>query len=184
MTDSLRDAVAGNWRRGAHVLGAVVLVVVVALFVAASFPPLAGADESYVVLSDSMSPAIKAGAVVFVSDVPTDQIEEGDVVTYERGDSQPVTHRVVDVVREDGERQFVTKGDANEDADSTPVSANAVVGTVSFHVPLIGYVVAFAGTDLGLVTLVVIPAALLVVLEVRDLLQGTDDQSTDWEGKL
>lgn len=155
---------------------------IVVLFVAASVPQLVGAEDSYVVLSDSMSPTIKAGAVVFVSDVPVDDIGTDDVITYEGESGAPVTHRVVDVVTEEGERRFVTQGDANEDPDPQPVSPSEVVGRVSFHLPIIGYVVAFAGTDLGLIALVVIPASLLVVLEIRDLLQD-DDQSSDPEGK-
>lgn len=172
------------WRRVAHVLGFFALAIVVVLFVVASVPQLAGADDSYVVLSDSMSPTIKAGAVVFVSDVPTDQIGTDDVITYESDSGAPVTHRVVDVVTEDGERRFVTKGDANEDPDSQPVPSTAVVGSVGFHIPLIGYVIDFAGTDLGLIALVVVPAALLLLLEFRDLWRSAGDESTNSEGKL
>lgn len=167
-----------DWYRIAHGLGMVLLIAVLSMFVIASVPALAGADESYVVLSDSMSPSIKAGAVVFVNDVPTDQIGRGDVITYQRGsvDDPTTTHRVVEVTDRDGTTQFVTEGDANEDPDPSPVPAGAVVGTVAFHVPLMGYVVAFANTQLGLLTLVIVPALLLVVLELRDFWLATSDE--------
>lgn len=175
---------ARTWRRWIHVLGAIVLVAVVALFVVSSVPALVGADESYVVLSDSMSPSIKAGAIVFVNEVPTDQIERGDVITYRSDSSEPVTHRVVEVTSEGDQTSFRTKGDANEDADPTPVSPDSVIGTVGHHVPLIGYVVSFAGTDLGILALVIIPASLLIVLEIRDFWRDATEDSSDWEGKL
>lgn len=176
MAGTLRGASSIDWRRVANVVGLVLLVIVVGLFVVASVPQLAGADESYVVLSDSMSPTIEAGAVVFVSDVPAGEIQQGDVVTYRTGEkAAPVTHRVVEVNAADGQRSFVTQGDANEDPDASAVPASAVVGTVGFHLPLLGYVVSFAGTQLGLLALVVVPAVVLVALELRDLWRAAKD---------
>lgn len=184
MITEFRQRLADTTTR--EVVSAVLLgliLVVVLLFVVASVPQLAGADESYVVLSDSMSPAIEAGAVVFVSDVPADRIQSGDVITYRTGSGDattPVTHRVVDVNEQEGGHSFVTRGDANEDPDPSPVPESGVIGQVSFHIPLIGYVVSFASSPAGIVTLVVIPAVLLVVLEVRDLLSESEDE----EGSL
>lgn len=178
-------------RRAAHLAGFVLLVAVVGVFVATAVPQTVGADHSYVVLSDSMSPAIDAGAVVFVDGVPTDRIETGDVITYEQGgaDGNRVTHRVVEVVERDGERQFRTKGDANEDPDPQPVPASRVIGVVGFHVPLIGYVTSFAQTRLGILALVVVPAVLLVVSEMWDLAaamaveSGENEESTEPGGE-
>jgi len=165
-----------DWRRIGHWLGLCALLLVVGVFVVAAVPQAAGADESYVVLSGSMSPTIDAGSVVFVSSVPTDQISEGDVVTYDRspgGENTRVTHRVVDVVERDGTRRFETRGDANEDPDPSLVAPNEVIGVVTFSVPYVGYVISFSQTRLGLLTLVIVPALLLVVLELRDLLSAT-----------
>lgn len=167
-----------DWRRLANWIGLGVLLIVVGVFVAAAVPQAVGADESYVVLSSSMSPSIEAGSVVFVNSVPAAEISEGDVITYDRspgGTTSRVTHRVVDVVEENGQRQFRTKGDANEDPDPELVSATAVVGVVTFSVPYIGHVITFSQTRMGLLTLVVVPALLLVILEIRDLLSGTGD---------
>ncbi|MFU1780760.1 signal peptidase I [Haloarcula japonica] len=168
-----------DWRRLANWVGLGVLLIVVGVFVATAVPQAVGADESYVVLSSSMSPAIEAGSVVFVNSVPPADISEGDVITYDRspgGTTSRVTHRVVNVIAEDGQRQFRTKGDANEDPDPEPVSSAAVVGVVTFSVPYIGHVITFSQTRMGLLTLVVGPALLLVILEIRDLLSGTGDR--------
>jgi len=161
-----------DWHRAAHAVGLAAGLAVVCLFVAIAFPVAAGADHSYVVLSDSMSPAIEAGDVVFVSEVPADRIGEGDVVTY-RGDGGRVTHRVVEVVETDSGPRFRTKGDANEAPDPALVEPTQVVGVVRFHVPLAGHVILFAQSGLGVLALVVVPAVLLIALEVRDLLAGS-----------
>lgn len=168
--------------RAANALALLLFVAVVYLFVATAVPQAVGADHSYVVLSDSMSPAIDAGAVVFVGEVAPAAIEEGDVITFEQSGSSGeyrVTHRVVEVVETDGERRFRTKGDANDDPDPSLVTPDQVVGVVRFHVPYIGYVTSFAQTRLGILALVVVPAVLLVVLEVRDLLTATESSADD-----
>ncbi|MFB6074704.1 MAG: signal peptidase I [Haloarculaceae archaeon] len=170
-------ALSPGWRRALSLAGAVVLLLVVALFVAVAVPGAAGADESYVVLSDSMSPAIGAGSVVFVSNVPPAQITEGDVITFRQSGGTRVTHRVIEVIDDGDGWQFRTKGDANEDPDPGVVAGDQVIGTVSFHVPLIGYVVEFANSGAGTVALVVVPAVLLVVSELWSLYGGGDGEA-------
>ncbi len=164
-----------NTRKALRALGLVVLIALVAPFVVTAVPQVVGADASYVVLSSSMSPAIHAGDVVVVNDVPAGDIEEGDVITFQPpaghqlADVNRVTHRVVGVTSQDGERHFRTKGDANEEADRALVPASNVEGRVLFHIPYIGRVVSFAQSSLGLLLLVVVPGALLVVSELYDL---------------
>ncbi len=178
-----------DWRRVANVAGLLLVIAVVFVFVAGAFPQVVGADHSYVVLSDSMSPSIDAGAVVFVAEVAPESIDEGDVITFEQagGDSR-VTHRVVEVVEDGGERRFRTKGDANEDPDPALVASSDVVGVVRFHVPYVGYVTSFAQTGVGILALVVVPAVLLAVSEVWNLLKATapeeDDDSTAGNGPV
>lgn len=167
-----------------HTVGRLLVFVAVLPFLAFAVPQLVGASHSYVVLSSSMSPAIGAGDVVFVSDVDPETIEVGDVVTYapsgeplsSQGDR--ITHRVVDVVeREDGQ-YFETKGDANDSPDAALVPASHVVGRIVFHVPLLGHLVVAAGTRLGIIALVVAPALTLAGLELRDLWQYTGGRGT------
>jgi len=163
-------------------VGAIVLLLAVLPFVVYAVPQVAGASHSYVVLSDSMSPEIKAGDVVVVEDQPTAQIEQGDVITYERpGGDQLVTHRVVAVLNEDGDTAFRTKGDANEEPDPQPVSAENVVGVVQFHIPLIGHVISFGSTDAGIVLFVVLPATALAVSEVISLYRDATTSETGTE---
>lgn len=167
---------------GVVALLAVLTVAVLAvLFVA---PSVVGAEASYTVLSDSMSPSINAGDVVVLRGTDPADITEGDVITYSatrRGGPDRVTHRVVAVEEMDGGRQFRTKGDANEDPDPNPVPAADVIGTVWFTVPMVGYLFVFAGTDLGLVGLVIVPAILLVLNELYTLVSGTEttDETED-----
>lgn len=153
-------------RRVLNVAGLLVLLAIVVPFVVFAVPQLVGADYGFVVLSGSMEPAISTGDVVIVERVPATAIAVGDVITYERGaNAVPTTHRVMEVTAVDGTRSFVTKGDANEDIDPGVVSAPSVLGRVAFTIPLIGYVVQFANSTVGLVALLLVPIGLLVVTE-------------------
>jgi signal peptidase len=164
-----------------NVLALVVLVAVVAPFVVYSMPAVVGADHSFVVLSGSMEPEISPGDVVIVGDATPDQIERGDVVTFQQADAEvPTTHRVVDVTQREDGVAYTTKGDANEDADPQPVRHSQVIGEVTYVIPLIGYVVRFANTQTGFLLLIGLPLGLLVANEAWSILRaGGSDTATD-----
>lgn len=182
MKDQLPDL---DWHRVISLGLRALIVIVVAPFLVYAFPQLVGASNSYVVLSNSMydepAPVLQAGDVIFVYDTPASEIEAGEVITYRSGEGPATTHRVVEVQNEDGSIQYVTKGDANEEADKAAVSASRVVGTVGFHIPMLGRVIVFAGTTEGIFLLLIIPSMLLILSElsnIRDIVSGTEDEPT------
>ena len=113
----------------------------------------------------SMSPTISAGSIAFVREIPAAEIDEGDVVTVDRGESVlPVTHRVTELRAHDpatGEVTFIMQGDANDTADPEPYTATEV-RRVMFAVPGAARVVQLMGDPRVLAGLT-IGAALLVV---------------------
>jgi len=143
----------------------VVVLAVVAPFAAFGVPQLVGADRSYVVLSGSMEPYMSAGDAVIVAAGPAASIRKGDVITYQRGGGIPTTHRVVERVTDEQGVAFRTMGDANEDPDPALVRPDSVVGEVVVVLPYVGYVVQFANTPIGILSLVVVPIGLLVLSE-------------------
>lgn len=159
-------------------LGIVVLILLVAPFVAYAVPQAIGATQSYVVMSGSMSPTINTGDVIFVYDRDPNTIQEGDIITYDLSgeETEVTTHRVVDIVEgDDGERLFVTKGDANEEPDQYQVPADSVIGvmprggTLPAIVPYLGRALLFAQSKLGIALLVFLPVGLLIVSEGWEL---------------
>lgn len=146
-------------------------------------PGVFGAEGAYVVQSDSMSPAIGAGDMVVTTGVNANDLEEGMVITFQTTERQSrVTHRIIAVEERDGMPMYVTKGDANEEPDAETVAPSQVAGRVWFTVPLLGHLVAFAGTDLGLLTLVVLPAIALVSSEIYSLYAATRESTKDTGG--
>jgi signal peptidase len=158
-----------NYSRALKRVGAFALLLVVASFALQAFPGLVGADYAFTVLSGSMEPAIGTGSVVFVAEVPADQVQEQDVITYRDDGGHLITHRVIEKHQADDSLRFVTKGDANDAPDGEPVYRGDLVGTVLFSIPLIGYVVAFGNTTAGYLILVLLPVMLFIFNEIWEL---------------
>lgn len=144
---------------------AVALAVLVAPFLAHVGAALAPGVGSYAVTGGSMEPTIESGALVFVHD--TGDYAAGDVVTFTRS-GETITHRVV---RETADG-YVTRGDANDDADDWRVTDDQVAGEVVASVPRYGGLLAFVGTATGYVVTVLVPVVVLSVMELRALWRG------------
>lgn len=129
------------------ILSTLLLVVLAALAALLIVPKLMGYQEM-AVLSGSMEPNIHVGAIVYVKETSFDDIEEEDVITYRLSGGTYVTHRVVEIDEE--AQTVITKGDANEDVDSSPVAAEQIAGKAAFNVPLIGYISIYAKTPVGI----------------------------------
>lgn len=103
--------------------------------------------STVVVSSGSMEPALSVDD--FIINHTQDHYEEGDIITFQTGNSL-TTHRIVEV----SEEGYVTQGDANNAVDLDVVPPSAVVGRVVVSVPLIGHLLAFLKTPLGMMLLV------------------------------
>jgi signal peptidase len=122
-----------------------------------------------VVISGSMEPALMTGSVVIVRPVDLLTIQQGDIVMFSSLDKKSLTtHRIVKIERETG-LGFITKGDANNNPDITPVSPDQVVGIVVFNIPYLGLLAGFIKTPLGFILFFLIPAVVLLGREMLDV---------------
>jgi signal peptidase len=118
------------------------------------------------VLSGSMTPTFRAGDLVIDSSVSESQANRlvvGDVITYRLGpSSELVTHRIIKVHQTTDGVTYTTQGDANNIADSQPVTPAQVVGTYSKRIPFGGYALRAAHSRSGLFLLVFLPVLALI----------------------
>ncbi|WP_199722721.1 signal peptidase I [Haloplanus aerogenes] len=157
-------------RLAKNALVVLVLLAVVAPFVVYAVPSVVGADHGLVVLSGSMEPKMSPGDAVIVREVPASEIEQGDIITFQRsGSDTPTTHRVVEKQQAEDGVAYVTKGDANEERDRGTVPHDRVVGEVIFVIPFIGHVIQFANTQVGFLALVLTPMVLFVLSELWEM---------------
>jgi len=164
----------------ANIVGVLVLVAAVAPFVVYAVPAVVGADQGFVVLSGSMEPKMSPGDAVIVREVPPSEIERRDIITFRTDSQTPTTHRVVEVRQTDSGATYVTKGDANEEADRGPVRYEQVIGEVVFVIPFLGHIIQFANTQAGFLALVLTPMALFVLSELWELSKSvrTDESAS------
>ena len=94
--------------------------------------------ELYTVVSGSMEPAIPTGSLVYVENMDPTEVQEGDVIAFYsvQGGSAVITHRVVTNSTVMGE--FITKGDANEENDMSPIPYYYFIGRVVKSIPRVG----------------------------------------------
>ena len=144
----------------------VVLVVVFAVFLMGS--RLVGLQVFHVV-SPSMEPTYSEGDLLYVKAVDPDSVKVGDPITFVLNEDLVVaTHRVVAIDSEN--RQFTTKGDANETEDAAPVHFNNLIGVPVFSIPLLGYVSAYIQSPPGMYVAIGLGAVLLAAVFLPDLL--------------
>jgi signal peptidase len=106
-----------------------------------------------VVLSGSMEPTLSVNDLVLIHQ--TQEIEPGDVVVYQSGNSL-IIHRVISV---DGET-IVTQGDANNISDD-PISMDVVKGKMILHIPAVGALARLLKTPAAILTLIVLSVLLI-----------------------
>lgn len=128
----------------------------------------------FTVATGSMIPMYNIGDTLLVKNVPIDDIQIGDAVTYEtitnKGKPVTITHEVIDIDKDEfGELLFHTKGIANNVEDPI-VEEKQVVGKVIhkfFFLSFIGYLTT---NKLAMMLGLIIPIAILVAIEVIKLL--------------
>ncbi|MBP3300020.1 MAG: signal peptidase I [Clostridia bacterium] len=138
-----------------------------------------------IVLTDSMSPTINGGDLIFATKVDPTTIKEGDIISFFDPASKTgalLTHRVIEVFTDkDGKLLFKTKGDFNNAEDKMAVYADKVIGVYAFRIPFMGSVAMFMQTTVGLIVCVVVPLLILIAYDVirRKKYEKSKKQDTD-----
>ncbi len=129
----------------------------------------------YTVLSSSMEPKFPVGSLIYVQAVEPDSIMVGDPITFVLNEDLLIaTHRVVEVDKE--QSHFITKGDANESIDGSPVHFKNVLGRVSFSIPYLGYIAHYIGTEQGRYIAIAFVLLLLLLLILPELFSANKKQ--------
>jgi signal peptidase len=170
-------------------LATLVLVVVVLACVGIFVAPHFGWHLD-IVYGGSMEPAIKIGSLVVIKPVQPQDIKVDDIITYRSAAAElgmVTTHRVIEVMHNDGSLVFRTKGDANEDPDINPVAANELVGKLTLDIPYLGYLELLLRTRLGMILLIGLPVAAIIGMELRNIRKALAERkegvASDCEGK-
>ena len=127
--------------------------------------PSIGGKLPLIVLTDSMYPEIHSGDLIICSTVDAEDVEVEDVISFfdpMGNGTSVVTHRVIEIVEENGTLMFKTKGDNNNVEDKALVPAENLVGVYNFRIAGAGNVALFMQSTPGLIVCVGVPILLIV----------------------
>lgn len=131
--------------------------------------PKIGGYCPLIVLTGSMEPEISSGDLIICKQVEGSEVHIGDIIAFFDPDSTGtavLTHRVTQITEQDGTLVFITKGDANNSEDKTPVPADRLVGGYQLKITGAGNVAMFMQTTAGLVVCVIVPLVLLIAYDI------------------
>mgnify|MGYP002579109344 CR=1 FL=1 len=128
--------------------------------------------QVYTVLSGSMEPTYHTGSVIYVKKVDYTALRVGDPITFMVDEHTVATHRIVDIIPDDEDPtvlRFVTKGDANADADAGTVHYKNIIGTPVFTIPYLGFVANYIQHPPGMYVAISAGAVLLMLTFLPDI---------------
>ena len=126
-----------------------------------------GGYRHLIVQSGSMEPTIMTGDVIVIA--KANDYQKNDVITFQDVEGEITTHRIDEVRKVDGGKEYMTKGDANRVQDNDVIFEREIMGKVVFTIPKLGYFIYFLRSKAGMVIFLIIPACLIVVDEVINI---------------
>ena len=146
--------------------------------------PSVGGVFPMIVLTDSMHPVIKSGDLIICKTAEAEDVVVGDVISFYDpmgSGTSVVTHRVMEIVTEDGKISFRTKGDNNNAEDTVLVPDKNLIGIYKSRIPLVGHVAMFMQTTPGLIVCCVCPVLILVGFDLIRRKKLDKNQKDDTE---
>ena len=145
--------------------------------------PSVGGYLPLIVLTDSMVPEIYSGDLIICHTEDAEEIKVNDIIAFfdpAGNGTSIVTHRVMEIVDENGKLEFRTKGDNNNTEDKMLVPAESLVGIYKTRIAGLGNVAMFMQSSTGLIVCVVLPIVLLVGYDMirRRLYEKKKDDNT------
>ena len=129
-----------------------------------------GGTIPLIVLTDSMYPDIKSGDLIICKTIDPKDVKKDDIISFydpaSKG-SAVVTHKVVEVINENGNLSFRTRGINNNTDDRLAVPASKVIAEYTgVRFPGAGNLAIFMQSTAGLIVCVILPILLLVGYDI------------------
>ena len=132
--------------------------------------------EEMAVLTGSMEPNYPVGSLIFVKEENPENLQVGDVITYRLSGDTVVTHRVVEINKD--EQSVITKGDANESNDGSPVPYSKIVGEAKGKIPYLGYISLNIKTPKGILVTCGLIIVIILLTFIPDIFSDEEEEET------
>lgn len=158
------------------VLGLILFIVVITLGITIIYKSYAEPDKipsvfgwkPFIVLSGSMEDTIMPGDLIFTKEIDALELKEGDVISFRTNKYTVITHRIINIVDEEGERIYYTKGDNNNSVDSEPVRDDQIEGIYRYRIPKLGEIALNLQKPIGIVICITLPLIIALIAQFAD----------------
>ena len=91
----------------------------------------------HVVISNSMSPKLSKGDIIYIKKAEAEDLAVGDIITVRPMETNyTVTHRIAELHMDEG--YIYVEGDQNDSGERVLLGVDEIVGVYVYHVPWIG----------------------------------------------
>ena len=157
------------------------ILIVMLILVACLYIPKFFGISPLIVLSGSMEPEYPIGSLLYVNQHNLDDIKIGDAITFYIDESTLVTHRVVGI--DESSCTYITKGDANEVNDGSPVSFDDVLGVPIINIPKLGIFADWLSHKSGKIIYVTVIIVVTILMFMGDIIWSDDNEKENENDK-
>lgn len=123
--------------------------------------------RAYIITTESMKPHINSGDIIVIKKVKKKKLETGDVISFKQEDGI-ITHRIVEVTKnEQGDTEYVTKGDNNNVEDERKVKYDEIQGRKIIRIPFFGKIIVLLQDEVYIILIIIL--ILLIYLHTQKL---------------
>lgn len=94
--------------------------------------------KPFIVLSGSMETQIHKGDLIITKIIDPKTLKVDDVIAFRDEENTVTTHRIIDIVKDEDQVYFITKGDNNDSQDQNLVEYSDIEGIYVGRIPGIG----------------------------------------------
>ncbi len=121
----------------------------------------------FMAVSESMEPTINKNDVILIRSVDIKSLKRGDIITFYPSNNifakTTVTHRINEIITENGDIEFITKGDANETEDIAIVENSDILGKVILIIPKLGIYQSYIAENARFIFILFIPSVIFLI---------------------
>lgn len=111
--------------------------------------------KAYVINTNSMEPTIKVGDIVIIKKVKSENLNEGDVITFSN-QGEVITHRITQIETIGADTRYITKGDNNNTEDTTKIKYEDILGEEIAIISYLGKIIKILDNRIILLIIILI----------------------------
>lgn len=115
----------------------------------------------------SMSPTLEINDVILVKECDIEELKKDDIITFTK-EEKTISHRIIEIEKNENDIVFVTKGDQNEINDEGTVSEEQIYGKYIGKISKIGGIVEYIQNKEGFIHITSLTIIIFILISMKD----------------